>query len=294
MLWNPTRIPTPYGSWWGEGDEKIFVDGDTFPSTFGTGSEDYFNYAWSSPDIFIYPYCAQPRNDGPGNRGYVTNLRWHLLDDLPFEQRLAFYMELYCHDHTPDTSYARIAYHYARPGLMDDHVLITDEDLRPPQYPPSWEPLARFAVRNSTFLAAEDVVMGEAARWIESGPLWAGGQLLVWRPIGPGDELRFVLPTPDEAHYGPFVCLRLDARGGRVSARFAGTPLRFEQGGEAISLFDPHRVLARQYDGQELQLPGGTHEFVLRYEGPVDGGAGTPAIGIDYLGLRRRPLQPNP
>ena len=35
-VWNPR------GGWWGEGDEKFFVDGEKFPSTIGTGSEDYF------------------------------------------------------------------------------------------------------------------------------------------------------------------------------------------------------------------------------------------------------------
>jgi hypothetical protein len=34
-VWNPR------GGWWGEGDEKFFVDGEKYPSTFGTGSEDY-------------------------------------------------------------------------------------------------------------------------------------------------------------------------------------------------------------------------------------------------------------
>lgn len=34
--------------WWGEGDEKLFVDGEKFPSTFGTGSEDYVGYAWAA------------------------------------------------------------------------------------------------------------------------------------------------------------------------------------------------------------------------------------------------------
>ena len=86
LLMNPNPVPTPYGNWWGEGDEKIFVDNEPRPSTFGTGSEDYYNYAWSSPDIFIFPYCAQPRNDGPANRGFVTNNRWHVLDALPFER----------------------------------------------------------------------------------------------------------------------------------------------------------------------------------------------------------------
>ena len=38
--------------WWGEGDEKIYVDGETFPSHFGTGTEDYYGYAWCTPQFF--------------------------------------------------------------------------------------------------------------------------------------------------------------------------------------------------------------------------------------------------
>ena len=45
-VWNPL------GGWWGEGDEKFFVDGEKFPSTFGTGSEDYFGYAWCGASFF--------------------------------------------------------------------------------------------------------------------------------------------------------------------------------------------------------------------------------------------------
>ena len=43
-LMNPSNVPTASGNWWGEGDEKIFVDHQKFPAFFGTGSEDYFNY----------------------------------------------------------------------------------------------------------------------------------------------------------------------------------------------------------------------------------------------------------
>src|SRR5699024_9573564 len=59
LLFNPMEIPTPGGNWWGEGDEKIFVDSEYFPSIFGTGSEDYYNYSWSSPDIFQFAYAGQ-------------------------------------------------------------------------------------------------------------------------------------------------------------------------------------------------------------------------------------------
>ena len=38
--------------WWGEGDEKIYVDGEDFPSHFGTGTEDYYGYAWCRPEEF--------------------------------------------------------------------------------------------------------------------------------------------------------------------------------------------------------------------------------------------------
>ena len=37
-----TRSP----SWFGEGDEKIYIDGEEKPSLWGTGTEDYFLSAW--------------------------------------------------------------------------------------------------------------------------------------------------------------------------------------------------------------------------------------------------------
>ena len=37
-----TRSP----SWFGEGDEKIYIDGEEEPSIWGTGTEDYFLSAW--------------------------------------------------------------------------------------------------------------------------------------------------------------------------------------------------------------------------------------------------------
>ena len=72
-IWNPQ------GGWWGEGDDKFFVDGEKFPSSFGTGSEDYFGYAWSSPVLFQHAYHNQTHNDG-GSKGHVSANRWHIPD----------------------------------------------------------------------------------------------------------------------------------------------------------------------------------------------------------------------
>ena len=65
-VWNPR------GGWWGEGDEKFFVDGEKFPSTFGTGSEDYFGYAWCDPGLFQRPYHAQTMTQQ--NKGHQSVL----------------------------------------------------------------------------------------------------------------------------------------------------------------------------------------------------------------------------
>lgn len=180
-IMNPCPVPTAGGNWWGEGDEKIFVDDDRLPSTFGTGSEDYFNYAWSRSDIFDYPYFAQPNCTGPDTRGYVTNSRWHVLDAIPFENFLAFYMELWPHRATPHLSYARLSYFYARPGVLDDHVPPQDADLRVPPLP-SWRPVAEGGATGATFFEAEDILSGVNGVRLVADPQYSGGKLVVWQP----------------------------------------------------------------------------------------------------------------
>jgi len=107
------EIENPSTRWWGEGDEKMFVDDEAFPSLFGTGTEDYFGYAWSTPAIFQRPFHAQPRADGPGFSGHVTNLRFHVLDAIPFTRSFKFDLELWHWEETR-VAWSSVAYSYAR------------------------------------------------------------------------------------------------------------------------------------------------------------------------------------
>jgi Protein of unknown function (DUF2961) len=109
----------PSTAWWGEGDEKIFVDGEAFPSLFGTGTEDYFGYAWSTPEPFAHAYHAQTRAPGASFAGQFSMNRFHVLDPIPFTRSLRFDFEIW---HWSDTSIAADAllYWYARPGGRDD------------------------------------------------------------------------------------------------------------------------------------------------------------------------------
>jgi hypothetical protein len=82
-------------AWWGEGDEKIFVDGEVFPSSIGTGTEDYYGYAWCRPEIFDHPFIAQPSGDGNFHPGQSINMRFRSLDAIPFKNEISVNMELW-------------------------------------------------------------------------------------------------------------------------------------------------------------------------------------------------------
>lgn len=112
-------IENPNDRWWGEGDEKIYVDGETFPSFFGTGTEDYYGYAWSTGEVFFRALHAQTHAGGPGFSGIFSVNRFRALDAIPFEKSLRFDMELWHWAQTRVTWQALI-YYYARPGAKDD------------------------------------------------------------------------------------------------------------------------------------------------------------------------------
>ncbi|HPF52512.1 MAG TPA: DUF2961 domain-containing protein [Draconibacterium sp.] len=88
------QINKNFRGWWGEGDEKVYVDGSKFPDHFGTGTEDYYGYAWGHPEIFNNIFTGQPiGNANTGNGGTSVNSRVRSLDAIPFNTSLRFDME---------------------------------------------------------------------------------------------------------------------------------------------------------------------------------------------------------
>jgi hypothetical protein len=106
-------------AWWGEGDEKIYIDGETFPSHVGTGTEDYYGYAWCRPEVFQSPFHAQPCGDGNMAGGFSVNSRYRVLDALPFHQSIKLDMELW-HWRQTRMNYAPTTFWYARPGATSN------------------------------------------------------------------------------------------------------------------------------------------------------------------------------
>ncbi len=123
------NITNPDMMWWGEGDEKIYVDGETFPGYFGTGTEDYFGYAHTDTAYFSRPFHGQPITPaGPGNYGRTSNFRWHLLDPIPFRQSLRFDQEVW-HWAEVDMPLDVISIWYATADTTHDDVPPTPAEL---------------------------------------------------------------------------------------------------------------------------------------------------------------------
>ena len=85
-------INNPFTEWPGEGDEKIWVDDESFPSHFGTGVEDY--YSFCGYFRFHTPFSGEPRLDASNFKGYNVHYRTRNLDAVPFDSRLRFDLEM--------------------------------------------------------------------------------------------------------------------------------------------------------------------------------------------------------
>ncbi|MDD5706408.1 MAG: DUF2961 domain-containing protein [Kiritimatiellae bacterium] len=88
------RVDSRSAKWWGEGDEIIWLDRNDEAAWRGTGTEDYFGFAWCSDQLFHHPLRGQTRADGSRtNRRIAAMHKYHLIDRLPFRRFARFEME---------------------------------------------------------------------------------------------------------------------------------------------------------------------------------------------------------
>ena len=81
--------------WFGEGDDMIFIDGDTDPTINGTGTEDYYNGAWDfGGHAFANLHQGAPLIvDAERIGGRYCLYRWHTESPIPFEKSIRVTIE---------------------------------------------------------------------------------------------------------------------------------------------------------------------------------------------------------
>jgi len=271
-VWNPR------GGWWGEGDEKFFVDGEKFPSTFGTGSEDYFGYAWCDPELF--ENCFHNQTISMKNRGHISVNRWHIADNVPFQKSFEAAIEKYYGNDRP-TLYAATAYWYQAAGEDDPYQSAPVTERKG-----YWHPIEVFKIEGA--LEAEQLPIlaktGGNARPQEMygfGPHWSNESHLWWTGAKPGDKLELALPVEKTGTY----CLKMQLTKA-IDYGIAQLYLDGKKLGEPIDLYNNGVIATGALDMGLHELTRGAHVLKVEIVGANQKAVQSYMVGLDYIKLK--------
>ncbi|MCH7870949.1 MAG: DUF2961 domain-containing protein [Planctomycetes bacterium] len=122
------NVDCPREAWWGEGDDKVWIDGERFPSYFGTGSEDYLGDAWGLREHI------RPQQGVTLKRSFGKNsaYRWHIFDCINFQKSVRFTIENWQFGGFKDTYYSTVAFWYGEANAAHRFKPLRAKDLELP------------------------------------------------------------------------------------------------------------------------------------------------------------------
>jgi len=270
-------VMNPVRTWWGEGDEKIYVDGEKFPSHFGTGTEDYYGYAWGNTTLFEAPFHAQPRVDGPGNLGHTTVTRSRCLDAIPFNKSFRLDMEVW-HWRACRVAYAATTYWYARPGARSNRAPAPAEATRQIPGPP--EPLRVKGALEGERLKILAKTGGITELQKIARYKWSGDCQLWWRDGKPGDKLVLAVPVKKAGRYRLVANLTKAFDYGIMQFYLDGEKL-----GDPIDLYNPKVVTTGPKILGTRDLTAGEHKLRVEIAGANARAKKRYMLGLDYVKL---------
>lgn len=272
--------------WFGEGDEKFYIDGEPAPGLWGTGTEDYFSNAWGM-EKGCYPYFGVTLLDGwlgdLGNTG--TMYRWHIADPVRFRKSLRLEIEHAGWMSADETTTGKVEGFVER---EDDFATVAfwyqvGQPRRFTTLPSAAErrlPLIDTLYEGKTLLAGARSEGGGLS--LQAGGLWTGdGQLFFNNTKGAGAWLEFdfyvaaeqtrrlVLPITHSYDFGVYQ-ITLDGKAV----------------GEPIDFYNPKVELREQSLG-DVTLAAGKHTVRLECTGRNAALTGT-KLGVDSVRLRER------
>lgn len=82
-------------AWWGEGEVKMYLDGDKeFATIVGTGSEDYVGLSWGLQQTpHLYNGANYVENANPSDTGPISMYRWHMKDPIYWSKDIRVTMQ---------------------------------------------------------------------------------------------------------------------------------------------------------------------------------------------------------
>jgi hypothetical protein len=197
-------VLSPHAFWFGEGDEKVFVDGDLKQSQLGTGTEDFIGCAWgfpralSSDAVSVAPRDSMHRTSYEGR---TTASRLRFLDGVAFAKHIEIKLEW-----VPPASFDRrtvlaaTTFWYAAKGRsraieFDDPSTILanppPDSMRPIKGAIEAESCAVIGRSEQTEFDFQDI----GALFPDA--VWSAGRSLFVQPHAIGDWIRVEVPCED-------------------------------------------------------------------------------------------------
>jgi len=122
---------SPLWDWPGEGDDMIFIDGESYPPTLhGTGTEDYVNMAWCPTQEYNAPYHGLILGGSDNWKGKITYYRYHIQDPITFEKSIHVTIE-HGHNNNRSDDLSSTAYWYQTEPHKPFEPILKKEDRLP-------------------------------------------------------------------------------------------------------------------------------------------------------------------
>ncbi|MCD6333374.1 MAG: DUF2961 domain-containing protein, partial [Bacteroidales bacterium] len=271
-------------SWWGEGDEKVYVDKDTFPSFVGTGTEDYIGYAWCRPEPFSHFLIAQPDGSGNFHPGMTINMRHRMLDGVTFRDSLRFDMELW-HWAPTRINYAIVSYWYMRPG--GESMIKPDMENAKKQILLKREDLIKPVPDKNGILEGENLRVTNVTKgsWQVQNSItwgWSNHAQLWWMNGGNNGRLTAEFKMPEAGTYRAELVYTKAIDYGNFIININGK----ETNNSIIGYHDPSGgkdvITAHRQIGQ-FHLKKGANQLTLKITGKQAHALPRYMVGIDYI-----------
>lgn len=264
-------------SWFGEGDDRFFIDGEEEPSLRGTGTEDYFCDAWGFR-LFDRPFYGVTLLDGYEVGDRLTVYRWHVSDPVHFRKSLKVTIE---HKGVMSDTDGKVVSGFAeRPDLLSSVAFWyqTGTAKRFATLPPVEERIVPV-----TAIELEDLEKGfqtgpaEAGRIVQNGGYSAGKQVLITFPATPA-TLRVPFTLKEKVAGLVRIKLTRSFDYGIWKVSLDGKPL---PGMERLDLYSP-TVQPSEFKVGFRELDAGPHELTFECLGKNDASKGY-YLGVDAI-----------
>jgi hypothetical protein len=117
--------------WYGEGDDMVFIDGDTWPpSIHGTGTEEIFGGGACPSTEYAAHYSGFHQIESPRYGGLVAMYRWYVNDPIHFQSSIRWTLE-HGHANNFENIYRSVAYWYQQPQAKLPPLPAADAMLPP-------------------------------------------------------------------------------------------------------------------------------------------------------------------